>query len=139
MNKIFFTAVLLLSATLFISSCKRECDAGWEGTDCDTEQREKFIGTFNGDVVCGVSPDTYTLWISKTAGEDVQLVDVLNIDNRNLTYTGKVLDNTLEITEQTKSGITVEAEGVISGDTLTLDYTITDSVGAKSCTFTGVF
>lgn len=67
MNKIYALLVFLL---LLASSCKDPCkdvncndgvclegtclcDDGFEGENCDKEERDKFVGTWIGDIDCG--------------------------------------------------------------------------------------
>lgn len=40
--------LLLLVVTATLSSCKKECAEWYEGEDCKTEMREKFLGGFDG-------------------------------------------------------------------------------------------
>lgn len=47
MKKVIYSALLLGAFAMGTSSCTKTCDAGYEGSDCKTEVRTKYFGTYN--------------------------------------------------------------------------------------------
>ncbi len=111
------------------------CDTGYEGDDCSTEMRTKFIGTWTGLSVCGsVDRDNVTVTISA----DSAIIDKVSllVDGANLP--AKVSKKTLTLEEIDLFGLKVSGSGKITSANqleLTLNQ---DDEGVKStCTFTG--
>jgi hypothetical protein len=62
MKKLFFIALLF---TLF-SACKKECDSYHTGSNCQTEKRILYFGTYYGSTVGGV---VTSFTVSTVAGD----------------------------------------------------------------------
>jgi hypothetical protein len=63
MKKIFnsFLVVAMMAAVATTSSCTKTCDPGYEGSDCKTEQRTKYFGTYSlSGTDNGTPAGTYT-------------------------------------------------------------------------------
>lgn len=121
-------------ATLFVvSSCTKTCDEGYEGTDCKTEIRAKYIGQWKGNDVCTTGPyNNITITLSNSTAS------VLNVTLTNLggfgateTITAKVNDSgTLEFTNASISGNrTITGTITSSGSSLSVSYTVTPATG----------
>lgn len=143
MKKMFrpFLMVATVAALFTVNSCTKTCDEGYEGDDCKTEVREKFVGQFKGDETCTVGTDNYTITVAKGSTDVLTLV-INNAYNQGFTVSGKVSGSTLTIEEQTvgSAGSKLKGTGTLSGDgkTFTFAYTVTPTVGAaNSCTFVG--
>ena len=83
MKKLFIYSILLITifsscldpcrktkctngGTCFDGTC--ECPLGYEGKNCETEMRDKFIGTFNGTTtIVGEKPENDKITISARA------------------------------------------------------------------------
>ncbi len=140
----FFAAAALVATMMTTSSCTKTCDAGYEGSDCKTETRAKFLGSYTGAEQCTVGTDNYTVTITSSSTDVVKVV-YSNLYNQNFTVTGTVSGTTLTIASQTvgAAGTTVSGTGTLttSGNTTTLalTYTLTPTTGAaNTCTYTGV-
>ncbi|HRN94579.1 MAG: hypothetical protein M9931_05525 [Chitinophagales bacterium] len=143
MKKLFRPFLMVATvATLFVvSSCTKTCDEGYEGTDCKTLIREKFIGQFKGPETCTIGNDNYTVTVTG-ASSDLLSIVINNAYNQNFTVTGKVDGSSLTVAEQSVGsvGSKLSGSGSISGDgkTLTFTYTVTPATGtANTCTYVG--
>ncbi len=141
MKKIFktFVAITTIAAVSFISSCTKTCDPGYEGSDCKTETRAKFVGQYQGPETCTVGTDNYTLTVAKSS-TDVLKITFTNVYNQAYTAIATVDGSSFTVESQTvASGVTVSGTGTLSGTTLTFTYTITTAGAASNtCTFSGV-
>ncbi len=140
MKRVFksFLAIAAFAAVSSITSCTKTCDPGYEGSDCKTEIRAKFIGQFQGPETCTVGTDNYTVTITRSSSDALKIV-FTNVYNQAYTATATVDGSSFTVESQTvATNVTVSGTGTISGNTLTFTYTIA-TVGAASntCTFTG--
>lgn len=142
MKKVFkpFMMMATVAGILAVSSCTKTCDEGYEGSDCKTEVRAKFLGNYHGTEQCTVGNDEYNVVIAASS-TDVVKVTISNVYNQGFTATASVSGSSLTIESQTVvSGVVVSGTGSVSGDgkNLTLTYSIGDGITNNSCTFTGV-
>ena len=108
------------------------CPPGYEGKYCENLKANIFAGVYPGTQSCSmVCSPTYTLTItsSATMGE----VILSNMMGLGTSVTGYTAGNLLTIPAQPMSGFTITGSGTLTGNTITLNYSI--SVG--SCTFVG--
>jgi len=120
------------------------CVAGYEGTDCSTEMRTKFIGTYNlgGNYSCngasGTGPisGSATIATSSTAVTKMLLTIGLPqaITSTVTSSTALTIDNR-QIVDQ---GVTYSytGSGSINGINLTLNITETNGTTGEICTYT---
>lgn len=119
------------------SDGKCTCPTGYEGTNCETLSRAKFIGTYVGSEICATGTDNYSISLAA------------NSDNLKLTYSN-LYNNTPSITATctmaatdsftfsgTQATITFNGSGRLVGNALTVHYTITDGTNNNTCTFIG--
>jgi hypothetical protein len=115
------------------------CVAGFEGTTCQTLSRDKFIGIFSGTESCTIGTDTYA--ITTTANSDKTKFNIQNLYNQSSVIAlASANGNAFTIPNQTVSaGITASGSGVITGNTITVTYTIITVASGltNTCTFTG--
>jgi hypothetical protein len=150
MNKIIksVAALLLLSActATFLSSCKdkiKSCATGYEGSDCKTLTRSKFIGQWKGNEQCNSDEQDYIISITTNNSNDLT-INYTNINNKSFVATGKVT-NTNEIHldgSATGTGggkITFSGSAVLdeTDGTITVNYLISNDIENTGCTFTG--
>jgi len=160
MNRIFVFLVLLVFAA---SSCKEEippmidpcaevncnngecldgtclCDDGFEGVNCDKEEREKFYGSWTGDIDCGtgLGSGEATVNVSEDPNDSSAILFDLDlgldgIDSPLEPVTGTVVGNRIFITSDTQTvmfgeydvEVTVGGQGELNDDE-TLDMQIT--------------
>lgn len=139
MKKVIYSALMMGALAFSTTSCTKTCDAGYEGTDCKTETRAKFLGAFSGTEQCTVGNDQYTVTVTNSSTDVVKVV-LSNVYNQAFTATATVDGSTLTITSQPvgTSG-SVSGSGTLSGDakTLTLNYSISNGTTSNACVFTG--
>lgn len=112
------------------------CPAGYEGTLCETLSRDKFIGVYSGNETCTLGTDTYSITI--TANSDKVKFNIQNLYNQSFTAIASASSNSFSIPSQTVgSGVTAVGSGNITGNTITITYTIIDGTTSNTCTFTG--
>lgn len=151
---------LITSLIISVSSCKEDetctpdncsngscssgacvCSTGFEGTECETEQRAKFLGLFSFSENCNGSTFNYNAAISKgPAVDNVILYDFYALPNT--TISAKVYGQNITIPQQTivhdGNEYSINGSGSISGKVLTLNYTMdTPNKTDLSCSATG--
>ena len=116
------------------------CDLGFEGTDCKTEIRSKFYGTYAVEQNCSGSSTTvnYNCLISGVTGNinQIKFSDFGNLSTLGATdeFIATIDGNSFVIIEKTFSGLTINGSGNISNNVInvTIEYTGTNF----SCTDT---
>lgn len=117
------------------------CNIGYEGSECVTEQRAKFLGLFSFSENCNGATFNYAASISKGSTVDgVILNDFYDLPNT--TITAKVYGQNITIPQQTivhdGNEYSINGSGSISGNVLTLNYTMdTPDKTDLSCSATG--
>jgi hypothetical protein len=127
-----FFAVAALAAVATISSCTKTCDIGYEGTDCKTEVRAKFVNEPNGYQVVEdgtlSAAANYTVHI-QTSTTAINEVKITNVWNSFLhAVIAKVDGKNITIARQEPDGdkFFVEGSGLLSGNTISINYKVTD-------------
>ena len=121
--------------------CACDCDAGYEGDDCTTLTRSKFVGTWGVSEDCSLSnPAAYTVTITADASNnDKILIDGLwQLFNNPVVAT--VDGNELTIASQEPDGDdffingsgTIVVNGAVS--TITATYNVEDRTGTTTTT-----
>jgi hypothetical protein len=144
----------LATGLMFATSCKDECknvecgtngtcvdgicdcNAGHEGDNCEREVRAKFLGSYAFSENCTSGPDSYTVNVTPD-GSDVTMIRIANIYDAGQTTTATVSGMSLTIASQTFASGTISGSGSISGNNVTLTYSITVGGASDSCTGTG--
>lgn len=111
------------------------CDAGYEGVDCDTQERAKFISTYSVSESCTSGNYTYSITITNSS-TDVTKVIIGNFGDFGVDIVATVSGSGLTIANQTVGGGTFSGSGQLSGNILTLTYTVTAGTDSDSCTMT---
>lgn len=112
------------------------CPAGYEGSTCAILSRDKFIGTYSGTETCTDGNDTYGITIS-TNSDPVKFT-ISNLYNDNLIAIASADGNSFTIPSQTAAaGVTASGSGTITGNNITITYTISDGTLSNTCTYTG--
>jgi hypothetical protein len=127
-----------LNGTCISGACS--CATGYEGTNCQTKTRDRFIGTWTGSDVCGSGTYTITLTIGSSSTSDITaLISNPGGFGTAVTITGTVTGpNTLTFTEANVGGArSLSGTMTFSGGTTTTDpnamtfnYTVTPAVGS---------
>jgi hypothetical protein len=113
------------------------CDAGFEGTDCSTEERAKFVGvyTVTGTISCTQSGDFIinpsTLTISNSSSSTSNIV----IDFGGLTVIASISGTSLTVASQSIGSFTYTGSGSINGNNITLTFNEFNSTVNESCVY----
>lgn len=133
-------------ATVTLSSCSKDevCPVGYEGKNCATEMRAKFIKTWSANETSGSQQLVYTCNIA--AGVNINQVVISsafsdNFFNNNINAT--VDGNTITIATQKPDGgsspYSVEGSGTYSGGQINWSYLIIKDATGDKITAQGVW
>lgn len=127
MKKIFNSLFIMAAITAMVStsSCTKVCDPGYEGSDCKTEVRAKFLKN-NAVVADNCTGTGYNQNITAKAS-DVEFVVFSNLGNYQTpaVVEAKVDGTTLSATNFVDAtGRKFTITGTLSGSTLTVNYTV---------------
>ncbi len=128
-NKLLFTYILISS--LFIA-----CSPEDETTP--TEDRDKFIASWTcneSSSITGSNPP-FTVHINKGTASDAVLIENfygLGFTNK---ATGEITVNDIDIPTQILAGNTIQGNGTISGNIISMHYSVNDGAGVDSLTVT---
>jgi hypothetical protein len=137
MKKIFSTLLIAtaLVGTLSISSCTKTCDAGYEGSDCKTEVRTKYVATYKVSGTAtntnGSAPITDLLVAVTSASSGVQDLNftyTLSGTTYSLKGTLQADGTSLNFATQTTNSLSYSGSGSFAGTTLNLNLTEAGSV-----------
>lgn len=123
--------------TTTLVSCSSDgnepCPVGYEGADCKTLSRDKFLGNWNGEDICTSGPYEIELEILAATDSVKALVKNPGGFGTSVTITGAITDpSTLSFTNQDVGGErTLNGKMTINGShtALTFSYEVEDSEG----------
>lgn len=135
--KTLFVA-LGIGSIVLMNSCKYTCDLGYEGDNCTTPVRDKYIGTFSGNELCGSATDSFNIAISEVSNDvtKIRLTNLHNANNQNAT--GTVLENgSITIPSQAfGSGGNINGTVTLVNGKVTVEYVVkADGVPDAACTW----
>ncbi|RQO31754.1 hypothetical protein DBR32_07360 [Taibaiella sp. KBW10] len=145
MKKIrIIASAALLTLTAFgattLTSCTKDCEIGYEGSDCKTLSRTKFIGDWKGADACNSGNYNITLKVSPSSTNEISaLVTNAGGFGTSVIITGTVTStNTISFTNQdVTGGRSLSGTMTANGNSLSFSYTVTPSVGVTdACTGT---
>lgn len=141
MKKIFNSLFIMAAVTAMVStsSCTKVCDAGFEGSDCKTEVRTKYLATgANVTETCGGSPTSYV--VDVVTGSEVTKIRIKNLGNYSCS-TGDYYvtltvgsDNTLTVDGQTTCATQWSGTGTYDATTKRLSVSYVATYGAGPTT-----
>ncbi len=115
------------------------CPTGYEGTDCGTLSRAKFVGVYPGTESCTIGTDSYSITLA-AASNDLMLT-YTNLYNQAITATCNMVATdsfTFSGSQAVGAGnVIFSGSGRLVTNTLTVHYTVNDGVTTNSCVFTG--
>jgi hypothetical protein len=113
------------------------CTTGYEGTNCETLSRDKFVGTYTGSEICSIGTDNYT--IALTASSNNLQLTYTNLYNQGFTATCNMAatDSFTFAGSDAVSGATYSGSGRLVTNTITVHYSIVNGTTSNSCIFTG--
>jgi len=138
MKKIFnsFLVVAVMASVATISSCTKTCDLGYEGDNCKTEVRTKYVGAFNGTESCTSGTSTVSVTVTTVAG-DVTKVNFSNLYGATFNTTGTVqADGTITIANQAFGTGQISGSATINAGKVKVTYTVTAGGASDACTWT---
>jgi hypothetical protein len=112
-----------------------QCRLPWEGSKCEVDARDKFVGSWRGTVNCGDGPEEEVLSITKSSTTP-DLIIIEGVIDGQLTSSSE-----FRIPSQTVNvdgiGVTISGRGNLNGNqlTLTLNYMVQGG-GTFTCTGT---
>lgn len=119
-------------------ACICATSSGYEGTNCTTEQRAKFFGSFDGTPQCSQGSNSPRTMSITTSTGSVKNIDIHDLYSTYL-LTGTVSGNDITIPSQNAGGTAVAGTGTLStdGHTLTINYSQSIAGYSITCTFVG--
>jgi len=115
------------------------CDTGYEGVNCATEERAKFIAAYSVSESCTSGNYSYNI-TSATSATNVSTIVISNFGDYGVSVTATVAGSSLTIANQsvTISGAAASfsGSGQLSGNILTITYTIAVGTDSDTCTMT---
>ncbi|HLU17807.1 MAG TPA: hypothetical protein VKZ76_07145 [Edaphocola sp.] len=151
MSSAAMLAFLSIGAMTFVSCTDdTECEVGYEGKDCNTEVRQKFIGNWTAQdtEVGGSQLPTYTASIAASNSG----IDKLNIGgfsglpsnggfSANVVVTADGMTFRIPVQEPDNDGYQVYGQGTINaaGNTITVQYTIKQVSTQAEISYTGTW
>lgn len=148
MKKLFrpFLMVATVATVFAMSSCTKECDEGYEGTDCKTEVRAKMLGDYNAtESKNGGANYSYSGSIV-TSSADVTEVFINRMPNGtnffNTNVKATVSGNTLTIANQEPDhdGYSISGSGEFNAgtpSTITFTYQVSGDNGSGTTVIDG--
>jgi hypothetical protein len=113
-------------------NCK--CNLPWEGSRCEVDARDKFVGSWRGTINCGGGPEEDVFSITKSSTRATRII--INND----IYGELTSSSTFDIPTQTVNvdgtAVTVNGRGNLNGNQLTLTYVVTIERASITCTGT---
>jgi len=111
------------------------CFDGYTGEFCEQANGDLFIASYLVNENCQGNTDTYTMTITPN-GAGGQYVNVTNLYDAGHTVVGTVSGTSIVIASQTVNGYTYSGSGTMSGNTLTMAFTISAGGDSVNCNIT---
>lgn len=148
---------LLAVTTLSLASCKKDkckdktcqngapcvdgtcnCTTGFSGENCEIENRAKFRSTYNVVETCAISGNfNYQVIISNSSAAADRVL-ISNFGGYGESVSATASGNSLTIATQQVAvqggSLTFSGSGQISGNILTISYSVSGDVTPESCT-----
>ena len=115
------------------------CEAGYEGTTCQTEQRAKFLGSYSvssGSVSCDSTGNSN---ISQGTSVSISIssssVSKVSIVFAGISLSGNVNGSNVTLDQATLNNFTYSGTGSINGNTLTMSINEQDPSIPETCVY----
>ena len=113
------------------------CATGYEGTNCETEVRAKFVGSYSVQESCQSGNYTFSMSVTSSS-TGVSNIIINNFYDIGISVSASITGNSVTIPNQTINdqgvAFTVSGSGQLSGNILTLTYNISAGADSDSCT-----
>jgi hypothetical protein len=110
------------------------CSLSWEGSRCEVDARDKFVGSWRGTTNCGGGPEEEVLSITKSSTTANRIIIGDGF------YGELTSSNTFDIPAQPMNvdgtAATIYGRGIIYSNELTVTYVLTIEGAAITCTGT---
>lgn len=114
------------------------CNTGYEGSECGTEKRAKFLGSWTATETC--TSGNYNWTMTSTASSQGVTAFIFNnfagYNGININATVNSNGSSITIPNQTVSGGTFSGSAQIVGNVMTLTYQLTANGQTDNCTAT---
>jgi len=149
--------VLSVASVTYFNSCKKDpckdvvcnnggtcvdgtcsCTTGYEGTNCETDSRDKFVGQWKANETGSVGGAfTYTATVAKGSNSNLTITN-FTAAGASCVFSGSADQSKMMISAQTVCGYSISnVSASLSGSTITISYTAND--GTTSETVTGTW
>jgi hypothetical protein len=138
MKKVFktFIAIALVGSIAGINSCTKTCDLGFEGDDCKTEVRAKYLGALNGNEACDSGDAIIGITVTEVSS-DVTKVNFSNLYGAGFNSVGTVqADGDIVIANQAFGTGQISGSATIDAGKVKVTYTLNGGGGSDACTWT---
>jgi hypothetical protein len=147
--RLILTASMLSIAAfsaVTLSSCSKDetCLPGYEGKDCKTEMRTKFMKTWNANETSGTEQLVYTCNVA--AGTNVNQVVISKTfsdnffqNNVNATVDGNIITIPSQKPDGSGSEYSVEGSGTYTGGEISWSYFLIKDATGNKITTTGIW
>jgi hypothetical protein len=110
------------------------CDSGYEGLNCELEQRQAFVADYNVDETCNLGNFNYVISLTGDSEVGAELT-IANIGDFGFEVIAIVNGTSFTITDQMVNGAAINGSGILLNGVLSLDYTMETTGGQiLSCT-----
>jgi len=141
--RLILTATVLAFTSMTFVSCGDDdkdntCNTGYEGKDCKTLSRDKFVGVWKLDETCTQGTDNYTLTITAGSNGDLSLI-MTNVYNQNFTATATITaSNSIKFDGTSAGNVSFNGNGTYELDgTISISYSVNDGTNSNTCNATG--
>ncbi len=104
------------------------CETGYEGLNCETEQRTAFVATYNVQESCDLGSFSYQITATAETETGTELI-INNIGDFNFDVSASVNGTTFIIDHTTNTGAQIVGNGILTDDVLTITYVMTTTSG----------
>ncbi len=113
------------------------CLSGYEGTKCDVVSAAALPGQYTASETCQppVTGGSWSSAVTQSSTDKTRIV-IANFGDSGSNVTGHVNKNAITLDATTIGSNTVTGTGTVSGNILTINYTLTNGVASFSCTMT---
>lgn len=115
------------------------CEAGYTGASCDTEERAALLGAYSVSESCTSGNYTYNITVV-TSSTAVTTIIIQNFGDYGANVSATVSGSSITIANQTVTvggfPLTFSGSGQMSGNILTITYTVSDGTDSDTCTMT---
>ena len=117
-----FLMAATVASLFFVNSCTKVCDPGFEGSDCKTEIRSKYVGTYTASGTDNQG-GTYTNWTVILSNSSTNVLGIIiNLQNASISLNATIADEggSYTIASQNVGGFTYTGTGTLTSNAMTL-------------------